>query len=163
MPGRLLRFDLDAVTTSQRAPSYMEESYVKGIIEEKQARPSLPLLTQGTSIELHARILSGRPTCGRLHSASQLHAPSFRSALLRSCMCQRHLSIAPEASIQRACTQPLSVWVTCGAAGEVVGLCAHHGGRPALLRARGGRRAGEGPSFASCQQHCLHAQPMVST
>ena len=38
MPGRLLRFDLDAVTTSQKAPSYMEESYVKGIIEEKQAR-----------------------------------------------------------------------------------------------------------------------------
>lgn len=38
MPGRLLRFDLDAVTTSLNAPSYMEESYVKGIIEEKQAR-----------------------------------------------------------------------------------------------------------------------------
>ena len=37
-PGRLLRFDLDAVTTSRKAPSYMEESYVKGIIEEKQAR-----------------------------------------------------------------------------------------------------------------------------
>jgi hypothetical protein len=44
MPGRLLRFDLDAVTTSLRAPSYMEESYVKGIIEEKQARS--PLISQ---------------------------------------------------------------------------------------------------------------------
>ena len=85
MPGRLLRFDLDAVTTSLQAPSYMEESYVKGIIEEKQVPVQAPMPSYSCSAPGPCCAYTSAPS----HSPASCGLCCMRccAGLLASCMC----------------------------------------------------------------------------